>query len=169
MPRPQRQIPKRLHHFGKCIRPRTRRGRRSLRPYGLYQAVSRFIYGRHVPLWHHNQQPAREDHLHARLHHADHAKRKPGGQAFITWLDSVVTAYDPGGKGANVTLKIKPGICTRNFSRAVPGASSRTGRISFFIIPVITKPKTTAAATPARALRWGILNLERACPLVPKL
>jgi hypothetical protein len=70
-----------------------------------------------------------------------------GGQNFVNWIDSVVTAYDPVGKGANITLKIKPGICTHNFAANVPNAASRAGRISFFIIPVVVN--SSGQASPA--------------------
>jgi hypothetical protein len=81
-----------------------------------------------------------------------------GGQSFINWLDSVVTAYDPVGKGANVTLKIKPGICTQNFAANVTNAATRAGRISFFIIPVVVNSQgqaTTAGGSGGTGYEVG--------------
>lgn len=62
------------------------------------------------------------------------------GLTYVTfrhWLDSIVTAIDPNGKGANVWLKIQPGICTQQFVATVGAPPSRTGRISYFIVPAL--------------------------------
>lgn len=56
---------------------------------------------------------------------------------FKSWLDSVVAVIDPVGKGSNVWLKIEPGICTQQFVTAMGANASRTGRISFFIVPAL--------------------------------
>ena len=56
---------------------------------------------------------------------------------FRTWLDSVVAVIDPVGKGSNVWLKIQPGICTQQFVTAMGANASRTGRISYFIVPAL--------------------------------
>jgi hypothetical protein len=56
---------------------------------------------------------------------------------FRTWLDSVVAVIDPTGKGANVWLKIQPGINTQQFVNGASLPTSRTGRISYFIVPAL--------------------------------
>lgn len=56
---------------------------------------------------------------------------------FRHFLDSVVNAIDSAGHGSNVWLKIQPGICTQQFVTAVGANPSRTGRISFFIVPAL--------------------------------
>jgi hypothetical protein len=56
---------------------------------------------------------------------------------FRHYLDSVVNAIDSAGHGANVWLKIQPGICTQQFVTAMGADASRTGRISFFIVPAL--------------------------------
>ena len=56
---------------------------------------------------------------------------------FKNWLDSVVAVIDPVGKGSNVWLKIQPGICTQQFVTAMGANPSRTGRISYFIVPAL--------------------------------
>ncbi len=56
---------------------------------------------------------------------------------FKSWLDSVVAVIDPVGKGSNVWLKIQPGICTQQFVTSVNCPPSRTGRISYFIVPAL--------------------------------
>ena len=57
--------------------------------------------------------------------------------SFKSWLDSIVAVIDPTGKGANVWLKIQPGICTQQFVTASGLPSWRTGRISYFIVPAL--------------------------------
>ncbi|HWB94250.1 MAG TPA: hypothetical protein VG605_20490 [Puia sp.] len=62
------------------------------------------------------------------------------GLTYITfrhWLDSIVAVIDPNGKGANVWLKIQPGICTQQFVATVGAPAYRTGRISYFIVPAL--------------------------------
>jgi len=41
------------------------------------------------------------------------------------------------GKGSNVWLKIQPGICTQQFVTSMGANPSRTGRISYFIVPAL--------------------------------
>lgn len=77
------------------------------------------------------------------------------GLTYVTlrhWLDSVVNALDSAGQGSNVWLKIQPGIQTQQFVTGIGADASRTGRISFFIVPALidsTKaPATAKAAAP---------------------
>jgi hypothetical protein len=69
--------------------------------------------------------------------------------SFRSWLDSAVLALDPTGKGANVNLTIMPGICTAKFVADMGQPASRTGRISFFIVPVLIDTSSTPSAKPA--------------------
>jgi hypothetical protein len=69
--------------------------------------------------------------------------------SFRSWLDSAVNALDPTGKGANVNLQIMPGICTAKFVADMGQPASRTGRISFFIVPVLIDTSSTPTAKPA--------------------
>jgi hypothetical protein len=66
--------------------------------------------------------------------------------SFRSWLDSAVLALDPTGKGANVNLQIMPGICTAKFVADMGQPASRTGRISFFIVPVLIDTSSTPSA-----------------------
>ena len=62
------------------------------------------------------------------------------GLTYITfrhWLDSIVNTMDSAGHGSNVWLKIQPGICTQQFVTTVGADASRTGRISYFIVPAL--------------------------------
>ena len=56
---------------------------------------------------------------------------------FRAWLDSVVNAIDSAGHGSNVWLKIQPGINTQQFVTGVGLDPSRTGRITYFIVPAL--------------------------------
>lgn len=56
---------------------------------------------------------------------------------FKSWLDSIVAVIDPVGKGSNVWLKIQPGISTQQLVTAVGAPASRTGRITYFIVPAL--------------------------------
>lgn len=56
---------------------------------------------------------------------------------FQSWLDSVVAVIDPVGKGANVWLKIQPGINTQQFVTGAGLPANRIGRISYFIVPAL--------------------------------
>jgi hypothetical protein len=69
--------------------------------------------------------------------------------SFRSWLDSAVLALDPTGKGANVNLTIMPGICTAKFVADMGQPSSRIGRISFFVVPVLIDTSSTPSARPA--------------------
>jgi len=66
--------------------------------------------------------------------------------SFRQWLDSAVNALDSAGKGANVNLQILPGICTAKFVADMGQPSSRVGRISFFVVPVLIDTSSTPSA-----------------------
>ena len=69
--------------------------------------------------------------------------------SFRQWLDSAVIALDSAGKGANVNLQILPGICTAKFVADMGQPSSRVGRISFFVVPVLIDTSSTPSAKPS--------------------
>lgn len=78
---------------------------------------------------------------------------------FKAWLDSIVAVIDPVGKGSNVWLKIEPGICTQQFVTAMGANASRTGRISYFIVPALID-STKAQNSPGGGDGYEIGGLQ---------
>ena len=81
--------------------------------------------------------------------------------AFRHYLDSVVNAIDSAGHGSNIWLKIQPGICTQQFVTTMGADASRTGRISFFIVPALidsSKAQTQPGGTGGNGFEIGGLQ-----------
>lgn len=80
--------------------------------------------------------------------------------SFRSWLDSVVAVIDPVGKGSNVWLKIQPGICTQQFVTAMGANPSRTGRISYFIVPALIDSSKVQSNSPGGGDGFEIGGLQ---------
>ncbi|HEV2478591.1 MAG TPA: hypothetical protein VGS79_02960 [Puia sp.] len=80
--------------------------------------------------------------------------------SFRSWLDSVVAVIDPVGKGSNVWLKIQPGICTQQFVTAMGANASRTGRISYFIVPALIDSSKAQSNNPGGGNGFEIGGLQ---------
>ena len=67
---------------------------------------------------------------------------------FISWMQGIVSTYDPDGKGANLDFQLKFGICTPKFVADLAQPAEITGRIAIFVVAAY---RTTAAASAAKA------------------
>ena len=70
------------------------------------------------------------------------------GSGLLTWMQEVVTKYDPDGKGANLDFQLRFGVCTATFVKDLAQDASLTGRITTFIVPAY---RLTDAAKKAKA------------------
>ena len=67
---------------------------------------------------------------------------------FISWMQGIVSTYDPDGKGANLDFQLKFGICTPKFVADLGQPAEITGRIAVFVVAAY---RTTDAANAAKA------------------
>jgi hypothetical protein len=67
---------------------------------------------------------------------------------FISWMQGIVSTYDPDGKGANLDFQLKFGVCTPKFVADLGQPAELTGRITVFVVAAY---RTTAAASAAKA------------------
>lgn len=67
---------------------------------------------------------------------------------FISWMQGVVSTYDPDGKGANLDFQLKFGVCTPTFVKALGQPKELVGRITVFVVAAY---RNTAAAKSVKA------------------
>jgi len=75
------------------------------------------------------------------------------GSGLLAFITSVVTKYDPDGKGANLDFQLQSGICNAKFVADYGQPTALTGRISTFIVPAY---RLTDAAKAVKAKRMSV-------------